>query len=234
MANAKPPLRDNGENHMALAPCRECGRQVSTEAATCRHCGVGRPARRIATPSLPKNHAAPDQTKRSAVKAAFVVGIGIAILIAIIQSGTTASSSSSGSSTVTTATAVSFVPGVVRLDWAAGEMEIRGRIAKPPGAQPPGTVWVWAYYVNPTVNPSASWSDEPIAVTTAFSNSDTATIVARGPFHWSGTSYTTPTGDPLPRRGYFAQVRVSAVSADDARIPSSSRDYETARLLRVK
>lgn len=29
---------------MALAECRECGRQISTEAATCPHCGVPRPA----------------------------------------------------------------------------------------------------------------------------------------------------------------------------------------------
>jgi hypothetical protein len=29
---------------MALEPCRECGREVSTEAQTCPHCGVGRPA----------------------------------------------------------------------------------------------------------------------------------------------------------------------------------------------
>jgi membrane protein YdbS with pleckstrin-like domain len=29
---------------MALVACRECGRQVSTEATTCPHCGVPRPA----------------------------------------------------------------------------------------------------------------------------------------------------------------------------------------------
>ena len=29
---------------MALKPCRECGREVSTEAATCPQCGVGHPA----------------------------------------------------------------------------------------------------------------------------------------------------------------------------------------------
>jgi hypothetical protein len=80
---------------MALAPCRECGRQVSTEAATCPHCGVGRPARQIATPSVP-NYPSPDPKKRSAVRAAFI-GIGIAIVIAIVQSGSTTSSSSSGS-----------------------------------------------------------------------------------------------------------------------------------------
>ena len=215
---------------MALAPCRECGRQVSTEAATCPHCGVGRPARQIATPSVP-NHASPDRRRRSNIKAA-LTGIGLSIVIALVaQSGSTTSSSSSGSSTIRTVTAVSFVPGVVRLDWAAGEMEIRGRIAKPPSAPPPGTVWVWAYYVNPTVNPNASWSDESIGVTPAF-NGDTAAIAARGPFHW--TTNTMPNGALLPRRGYFAQVRVSAASADEARIPSSSRDYETGRLLRVK
>jgi hypothetical protein len=81
---------------MALAPCRECGEQVSTEAATCPHCGVGRPARPIATPSLP-NHASPDPRKRSNVIAA-LVGIGLAILIALVaQSGSTTSSSSSDS-----------------------------------------------------------------------------------------------------------------------------------------
>lgn len=29
---------------MSLVGCRECGQQVSTEAATCPHCGVGRPS----------------------------------------------------------------------------------------------------------------------------------------------------------------------------------------------
>ena len=30
---------------MALLPCRECAREVSTEAASCPHCGVPNPAR---------------------------------------------------------------------------------------------------------------------------------------------------------------------------------------------
>ena len=29
---------------MALLPCRECGEQVSTEAATCPRCGIPSPA----------------------------------------------------------------------------------------------------------------------------------------------------------------------------------------------
>jgi hypothetical protein len=122
---------ENGESHMALAPCREYGREVSTEAATCPPCGVGRRARQIATPSLP-NYPSPDPKKRSSLKTAFLVGIGISIVIAFLQSAV----GDGPASVVRTATAVSFVPGVVRLDWAAGEMEIRGRIAKPPGALP--------------------------------------------------------------------------------------------------
>lgn len=31
---------------MAMTTCRECGKEVSTEAKTCPHCGAGRPARR--------------------------------------------------------------------------------------------------------------------------------------------------------------------------------------------
>ena len=95
-------------------------------------------------------------------------------------------------------------------------------------------MWVWAYFVNPRVNAHGSWSDEPIAVTPAFSNGDTATIVARGPFHWATMGYTTPAGDRLPRRGYFARVRVSAASLDDARVHSSSRVYDTTGAVAVK
>ena len=36
---------------MALQPCRECGREVSTEAATCPHCGTPRPT--AAAPNSP-------------------------------------------------------------------------------------------------------------------------------------------------------------------------------------
>ncbi len=35
---------------MALRPCRECGKDVSTEAALCPHCGVANPAR-LMTPA---------------------------------------------------------------------------------------------------------------------------------------------------------------------------------------
>jgi len=37
---------------MALAECRECGKQVSTEATTCPHCGAPRPTERIDRPGV--------------------------------------------------------------------------------------------------------------------------------------------------------------------------------------
>lgn len=43
---------------MALQSCRECGREVSTEAATCPHCGVPQPSAvsrsRVSTPEVPQ------------------------------------------------------------------------------------------------------------------------------------------------------------------------------------
>ena len=36
---------------MALAQCRECGKEVSTEAVSCPHCGVPRPTSASAPPS---------------------------------------------------------------------------------------------------------------------------------------------------------------------------------------
>lgn len=40
------PYRDlrKGRLAVALKPCRECGQQVSTEAATCPNCGVSNPS----------------------------------------------------------------------------------------------------------------------------------------------------------------------------------------------
>ena len=40
---------------MALKPCRECGKEVSTEAKVCPHCGVAKPV--PPTPMTPAQHA---------------------------------------------------------------------------------------------------------------------------------------------------------------------------------
>ena len=41
---------------MALAPCRECGANVSTAASTCPHCGVPGPAPKSARITLSRAH----------------------------------------------------------------------------------------------------------------------------------------------------------------------------------
>ena len=87
-------------------------------------------------------------------------------------------------------------------------------------------MWVWAYFVNPSVNTTGSWSDEPIAVAAPFARGDTAAVVARGPFHW-------PNNPNIPRSGFYARVRASAVSPDDARVESSRRAYATQGAVRV-
>jgi hypothetical protein len=43
---------------MALAQCRECGKDVSSEAPTCPHCGVSQPARSASPPPPRENLAA--------------------------------------------------------------------------------------------------------------------------------------------------------------------------------
>lgn len=121
---------------------------------------------------------------------------------------------------------VTFVPTSVTLDYGAQQMEIRGRLRHAPGPTP-ARVWVWAYFVNPGVSQSGSWSDEPIEITQPFPHGDTATIAARGHFHWA-------TNSDLPRAGYFARINVSARAPEDARVPSSSRIYNTDDAIQVK
>lgn len=47
---------------MPLAQCRECGKEVSTEAVLCPHCGVPRPT--VSSPSAPLGGAAPGSSFR--------------------------------------------------------------------------------------------------------------------------------------------------------------------------
>ncbi len=52
---------------MALQPCRECGETISTETATCPHCGVQRPA------ALTQRRSGPNATAIALFFAAFSV-----------------------------------------------------------------------------------------------------------------------------------------------------------------
>ena len=94
------------------------------------------------------------------------------------------------------------------------------------GGPAPSTVWVWAYFINPDVNTNGSWSDAAIRIDKPFQFGDTATVRAVGGFHWA-------TNTDLPRKGYYDWISVSAVSAEDARIPADERNYRSQGALPV-
>ena len=66
---------------MALEPCRECGREVSTEAQTCPHCGVGHPA------GVPEPPRAPAQGRRRVWSSLGCLGLLLLLLWIIGEGG---------------------------------------------------------------------------------------------------------------------------------------------------
>lgn len=46
--------KEEGVEHMAMTTCKECGKQVSTEAKACPHCGAAAPARKKAKGGIGK------------------------------------------------------------------------------------------------------------------------------------------------------------------------------------
>ncbi len=121
---------------------------------------------------------------------------------------------------------VAFRPAGVTLDYRTGEMVIAGSLVRRIAARP-DTVWLWAFFVNPAVTTAGSWSDLPIAVSDPFARGDSVSVEARGPFHWA-------TQKDLPRKGFVAVTRASAVSADDAMIPTKLRDRSAPRGISVR
>ncbi len=65
---------------MALTACRECGREVSTEAVNCPHCGAPRPA--AASAAVPS--AAAPSADRVAPPVERRRGSGIGTIVAVV------------------------------------------------------------------------------------------------------------------------------------------------------
>ena len=91
---------------MALALCRECGRDVSTEASSCPHCGVPNPSAEKAgtAAEIDQQRAEIDKQRAAGLRdwRNLKRGVGIAILAPVIGllvlSAITQESPSSGSS----------------------------------------------------------------------------------------------------------------------------------------
>lgn len=74
-------------NRVALVKCRECGREISSEATSCPHCGVPSPAV-ILTPEPNQTAAATKQKRGLSGCGVFLLGIvGFVIVIGIATSG---------------------------------------------------------------------------------------------------------------------------------------------------
>ncbi|HEX8674696.1 MAG TPA: hypothetical protein VF710_22535 [Longimicrobium sp.] len=114
----------------------------------------------------------------------------------------------------------------VTLNFATGEMEIRGRLRRISGP-PPEVVWVWSYFLNPDVEPTGSWSGAPIKLLGPLSQGDEATLSARGHFHWWNNQ-------DVPRNGYYAHVSVSPDTGLDATVPVPRREYTLEGAVRVR
>jgi hypothetical protein len=113
----------------------------------------------------------------------------------------------------------------VTLNWRTGEMMIRATLTRPPGPVR-DSVWVWAYFVTPNHDDRASWSNAPIGLAWPFRGGDTATVMARGQFHWV-------TNRDTPREGHVARVSGSSISSDAAQVPSPARAYDVRGATRV-
>src|SRR5689334_11699865 len=70
---------------MALRSCRECGKDVSTEARTCPHCGIPRPAPEHAPPTSQER-----RTGAIALALLAVVGVGARTVISALSNGPSA------------------------------------------------------------------------------------------------------------------------------------------------
>lgn len=68
---------------MALKPCRECARPVSTEAGTCIHCGCPNPTRVGYSASVPPVRATSLQMIHMAACAIGLVSTGLAYWLAV-------------------------------------------------------------------------------------------------------------------------------------------------------
>jgi len=130
-----------------------------------------------------------------------------------------------GSPLVQSAESLTNTPKTVVLDYRAKEMVINTTL-RAPGANRPSKVWVWAFFLNPSEGVSGSRSDSPVEVPVNWRGRDTVTVTARGGFHWA-------TNVDVPKRGFFAKVYVSPLSADAVQVRTAKRDKSLTGALAV-
>lgn len=111
---------------MALKPCRECGQQVSTEAATCPHCGVSDPTGAAREAARKKSEKDTKETQGCLGCAGIgIVGVFVVMIISTLTGDDSAGPSSGGPSS---APAVQELNASVRK--SALQVEVTNRSAQ--------------------------------------------------------------------------------------------------------
>lgn len=114
---------------------------------------------------------------------------------------------------------------LVTLDVAARKSHTKLTVEHYPSAPAPERLWVWVAFFAPGDAAGEVFAGEPVLVekpfATASAHRTTIDVTAACP--WCGRR-------GVPAAGYYARVRVSAVSAEDARLADVdvSRDLATA------
>lgn len=87
----------------------------------------------------------------------------------------------------------------------------------------PQRLWVWACFFVPSASAGAGrcWSSEPVEVLRPFDNGGPAMLTVKAPCAWCGEA-------GVPENGFFAIVRVSTVSAEDARATEDALNFDIA------
>lgn len=114
-----------------------------------------------------------------------------------------------------------------RLNFGSQQMTLTAHLTALDAGRPQ-KVWLWAFFVNPPMDGGeGSWSDQPIEVPVDWKGLDTVTVIGSGHFHWA-------TNPDVPRTGYMARIRASAVSAEDAQQRAALRDKSRQGMVRVQ
>jgi hypothetical protein len=129
----------------------------------------------------------------------------------------------------TIAPAVAFDLTSVSVDYATEQSNVTLTLHHVAGPVPK-FVWVWVYFINPGLSGhhgnQGRWSGEPVKIDAPFREGSPATVTVQARCSWCD--------DPeLPKIGYYAKVRVSTVSKEDASFHAPSRDYSKVGALWV-
>ncbi len=108
---------------------------------------------------------------------------------------------------------------LITLDAARRESYTTLELECAPHAAAPEKLWVWTCFFVPSAGAGRCWSSQPVEVLRPFASGNRATVTIQAPSAWYGEA-----GAPV--NGFHALVRVSTLSAEDARVPVAALNFD--------